>query len=111
MKLEARTFDQTAKAVHIMNDSVRERDPTWQALESFMYSMSFQHMDNSESTPSEIISDYDVPDFREDNAVSDFTGTQWRIYGDREQDKLCEWLNDHTMVCGQTDTAIIYQAF
>jgi len=65
----------------------------------------------SESTPDEIIDDYSLEGFREDNAVSAITGSQWRIYGERETDKVMDYLTYNTMVCGQTDTTIIYQAF
>ena len=65
----------------------------------------------SESTPDEIIEDYSLEGFREDNAVSAITGSQWRVYGDRENDELIEYLNERTMVCGQTDTTIVYAAF
>ena len=65
----------------------------------------------NESTPGEIIEDYSLEGFRENNAVSAITGSQWRVFGDRENDELIEYLNDRTLVCGQTDTTIIYQAF
>ena len=64
-----------------------------------------------ESTPGEIIDDYSLEGFREDNAVSAITGSQWRVYGDRENAELIEYLNERTMVCGQTDTTIVYAAF
>ena len=65
----------------------------------------------SESTPDEIIDDYNLGGFREDNAVSAITGSQWRVYGDRENSELIDYLNERTMVCGETDTTIVYQAF
>ena len=64
-----------------------------------------------ESTADEIIEDYGIEGFREDNAVSAITGSQWRIYGSRENDELIEYLNDRTLVCGQTDSTIVYAAF
>ena len=64
-----------------------------------------------ESTADEIIDDYNLEGFREDNAVSEFTGSQWRVYGERENDELIDYLNERTLVCGQTDSTIIYQAF
>ena len=65
----------------------------------------------SESTPGEIIDDYSLEGFREDNAVSAITGSQWRVYGDRENAELLEYLNERTMVCGETDSTIVFAAF
>ena len=65
----------------------------------------------SESTPGEIIDDYSLEGFREDNAVSAITGSQWRVYGDRENAELIDYLNERTMVCGSTDTTIVFADF
>lgn len=43
MRLDDHAFEQTARAVFIMNDSARERYETWEDLKSFMIGMAYQY--------------------------------------------------------------------
>ena len=43
MKLDEYSFEQTARAVYIMNPSSRELYDSWEDLESFMRSMAYQY--------------------------------------------------------------------
>jgi hypothetical protein len=43
MKLDDHSFEQTARAVYLMNSSARERYDSWEDLESFMRSMAYQY--------------------------------------------------------------------
>jgi len=64
--------------------------------------------DFSESTQDEIINDYDIDGFRE--SIGSFD--DWRIYGDREQDVLLDYMNEQTLVAGVTESGnIVYVAF
>lgn len=69
--------------------------------------------DFNESTTDEIIEDYSLEsDFRLERRKDSPLLTDWRIYGDRETEELINYLNDQTMVCGQTDQGtIVYMAY
>lgn len=43
MVIDDREFDMTAKAVWIMNDSIRDRYDTWEDLRSFMIGMAYSY--------------------------------------------------------------------
>ena len=64
MKLDLYEFEQTAKALMVMNPSCLEQYDTWKDLESFMQSMAYQHSDqsNSFSTGGFVLTAYDGPD-------------------------------------------------
>ena len=49
MILNDLSFEQTARAVYIMNPSAQERFDSWEELESFMRSMAYQYCGNSNS--------------------------------------------------------------
>ena len=47
MVLDEHSFEQTARAVFIMNPSARERYDNWQELEEFMRCMAYQYSHSS----------------------------------------------------------------
>ena len=68
--------------------------------------------DFNESEPDEIIADYGLEsDFRLERRKDSPLLTDWRIYGNRETEELINYLNDRTLVAGQTDNTIVYMAY
>jgi hypothetical protein len=49
MKLDEHSFEQTARAVYIMNPSAQERYSCWLELEEFMRCMAYQYSHESNS--------------------------------------------------------------
>jgi hypothetical protein len=66
----------------------------------------------SEADDDEIIANYGLEDeFRMERRKDSPLLSDWRIYGDREHEKLLDYLNDRTMVCGETSDTIVYADF
>jgi hypothetical protein len=61
MRIDDTDFDYTAKAVYLMNVSVRESYDSWEDLRSFMVSMAYTycHKSNSFSTSGFCLTAYD----------------------------------------------------
>lgn len=49
MRIDDHAFEQTAKAVYIMNESAQKYYDNWQELQEFMISMAYQYGHNSNS--------------------------------------------------------------
>jgi hypothetical protein len=49
MHIDEHSFEQTARAVYLMNPSAQERYDSWKDLESFMYSMAYQYSAHNNS--------------------------------------------------------------
>ena len=64
MNINDSEFEDTAKAVYIMNDSARERYESWEDLREFMIDMAYTycHESNSFSTSGFCLTAYDSPD-------------------------------------------------
>ena len=64
--------------------------------------------DFCESDADELIEDHSIEGFREKCGSFE----DWRVYGDRENEKLMQYLNEHTFVIGETEQGtIVYQAW
>jgi hypothetical protein len=66
----------------------------------------------SEADDDEIIANYGLEDeFRMERRKDSPLLSDWRVYGDREHEKILDYLNYRTMVCGETSDTIIYADF
>ena len=65
MKIDEYDFENTAKAVFVMNDSCKERYDSWEELKSFMVAMAYQYggSTNSFSTGGFQLTFFNTPDF------------------------------------------------
>ena len=64
MNIDKYDFENTAKAVYVMNPYANEAYPTWEDLREFMISMAYTYMykNNSFSTSGFNLTAYDGPD-------------------------------------------------
>jgi UDP-N-acetylglucosamine transferase subunit ALG13 len=62
----------------------------------------------NEASADEIIEDYGLDGFREKNGRFD----DWRVYGDRENEKIMDYLHENSIVIGECNNGnIVYMAF
>jgi hypothetical protein len=87
MRIDEHDFEYTAKAVYIMNVSVRESYDSWEDLREFMISMAYAycHKSNSFSTSGFNLTAYASPDGKERVVRASVMGYVACQYAERTQ--------------------------
>ena len=87
MNIDEHDFEYTAKAVYLMNVSVRESYDSWEDLRSFMVSMAYTycHESNSFSTSGFNLTAYASPDGKERVVRASVSGYVAYQYAERAQ--------------------------